>query len=72
MKTLEEKFIELKEKRPAWSDYLCFSNTVFGKGYTFAQIKDGFMKLVDKMEYSKGDLEEVLKDLYAKSLVGHL
>jgi hypothetical protein len=69
MKSLKQKFTELRENKN-WSDYLCFSTVVYGKGYTFSDIKKNFLKLVDKTDYHKDDLDEVLGDLYSKSLIG--
>lgn len=72
MKNLEEKFNEVRAMPTLknLSDYLCLARVVYGKGYTFAEIKDAFFKLVRKDEYSRADLDEILQDLYRKTLIG--
>ena len=70
MKTLEERFEEFRAKKPRWSDYLCLSNAVIEKGFTFDQLRKAFEKLVDRSEYSLSDKEEILQDLYKKTLMG--
>jgi hypothetical protein len=70
MKTLEERFGELTIRNPAWSDYLCLSNAVIGKGLTYYEIKTAFDTLVHRSEYSQHDKEEIIQDLYQKNLSG--
>ena len=69
MKTLEERYQEFKTNKN-WSDFLCLSNAVLGRGFTFDQIRSAF-SLVGRQEYSLSDKEEILRDLYQKTLVGH-
>ncbi len=71
MKTLEERFNEFKEKKPNWSDFLCLSNAVMGRGFTFDQIRSAFDSFVGRQDYSLSDREEILADLYQKTLLGH-
>lgn len=68
---IREIFVEVRERRPRWSDYLCFVNTVYGRGITFNNLRLAFNELVDKKEYASSDKDEILKDLYKKTLVGH-
>jgi hypothetical protein len=70
MKNLQVRFQELKETKKSLSDYLCFSNAVYGKGFSFNEIKTNFLKLVDRSDYSRSDLDEILQDLYRMSLIG--
>ena len=72
MKSINESFSELKEKRPLWSDYLCLSNAVLKKGFSFDQIRSAFDSLVGRQEYSLSDREEILQDLYQKTPLGHV
>jgi hypothetical protein len=70
MKTLEERVNEFKTQKTNWSDFLCLSNAVIGKGFTFDQIRCAFYSLVGRQEYSLSDREEILSDLHQKSLMG--
>ena len=69
MKSINESFSELKEKRPLWSDYLCLSNVVLKKGFSFDQIRSVFDS-ISRQDYSLSDREEILADLYQKTMVG--
>jgi len=71
MKTLVERFNEFKEKKPLWSDFLCLSNAVIGKGFTFDQIRSAVNSLVSRQDYSLSARDEILQDLYCKTLMGH-
>lgn len=71
MKTLDERFLEFREKKPRWSDYLCLSNAALKRGFTFAEIRSAFERLVGRQEYSLSDKDELLQDLYQKTLLGH-
>ena len=71
MQTLEERFNEFKEKKPRWSDFLCLSNAVLARGFTFEQIRSAFDSLLSPKDYSLSDRDEILQDLYQKTLLGH-
>lgn len=74
MLPLEERIIrdfeELRIKKPLHGDHLIFRSLIRGKGLKFNSLKMLFEKLVDKRDYSKEDLEEILKDDYKATLIG--
>lgn len=60
-------FQDLKDKCPYWSDLMIFNTCISGKSLYKTDIVKSFKQLVDKEEYSKSDLEEILE--HTKSLI---
>lgn len=74
MLPLEQRIIrdfeEQRLKKPLFGDHLIFRSLIRGKGLKFNSLKMLFEKLVSKQDYSKEDLEEILKDDYKQTLLG--
>lgn len=64
MRSLKRVFEKLKRENPNWSDYICFSHTISGKGFSKKVVSGYFNKLVDKDDYSRGERKEVLERLF--------
>lgn len=54
-------FQDLKEKQPYWSDTMIFNTCITGKSLLRTEISKAFKFLVDKTEYDKSDLDEILE-----------
>ncbi len=55
IKSLEQKYNEIRNQNPNYSSYLCFRNAVIGSRYCPVIIKRRFNRLVDKADYDKKD-----------------
>ncbi len=64
MRSLKRTFEKIKREHPYWSDYICFSHAVFGKGFSKKTISRNFNQLVDRDDYPKGKKNEILKWLF--------
>jgi len=62
---LEKSFNKVKRENPYWSDLICFNSCISGKKFSKTLIRTYFKKLVDKQDYSKSDLEEILKHSFS-------
>ncbi len=69
MRSLKRVFENIKRKNPYWSDYVCFSQAVFGKCFSKKTICRHFNKLVDSDDYSRKEKKAVLEWLISISQV---
>jgi hypothetical protein len=70
MKSLRRVFEKIKKDNRYWSDYMCFAETVHGRGFTKRTIQRHFNALIDKEDYSKSEKKEILKFLVELSKSG--
>lgn len=63
MKSIKRNFESAREKRPAWSSYVCFAEAVKGKGFSKEAIRRWFNKLVEKDDYAKNEKKALLENL---------
>jgi hypothetical protein len=63
MRSLRRVFEKIRKENPYWSDYICFAETVHGRGFTKRTIQRHFNTSVDKKDYSKSEKKEILKFL---------
>jgi len=63
IKTLPEKFREIKDKNPYWSSYVQFVVAVGKKRYFKTNIIKWFNKFVDNDDYDKNDKERLLNQI---------
>jgi hypothetical protein len=61
MKPLQDKFNTMIESYPELSSLICFYRAVREVGPNTRTITEGLQKLVDKKDYSKGDLLDIKK-----------
>ena len=61
MKPLQDKFNTMIESYPELSSLICFYRAVREVGPNKRTIAGGLQKLVDKKDYSKGDLLDIKK-----------
>jgi hypothetical protein len=67
MRSLKRVFEKIKRENPYWSDYTCFSQAIFRRGFSKKTISRYFNKLVDKGDYSRKDKKGVLEWLLSFS-----
>ncbi len=67
MKSLKRVFEKIKKENPNWSDYICFSHAISGKGFSKRTISHHFNKLVDKGDYLKREKKDILEWLFLLS-----
>jgi len=60
MKSLERKFKKLESRHPYWSSIVCFTETIYGIGFSRQAIHNWFNKLVDKNDYAREDKKAIL------------
>lgn len=53
-------FQDLKEKQPYWSDTMIFNTCITEKSLLRTEISKAFKSLVDKSEYDKSDLDDLI------------
>ena len=63
MKSINRKFNKLSRKNPYWSSLVCFTETIYGIGFSRQTIHRWFNELVDKDDYSSSDKKEVMSFL---------
>jgi hypothetical protein len=64
MRSLKRVFEKIRKDNPSWSDYVCFSRAISGKGFSKKTISCHFSKLVDADDYSRKDKKEILDWLF--------
>ena len=57
---ISKRFQDLKEKQPYWSDTIIFNTCITGKSLLRTEISKAFKLLVDKSEYDKSDLDDII------------
>jgi hypothetical protein len=63
MKSIERRFINLKERNPYWSASMCFAESIYWQNFNIGCICKWFNKLVDKEDYAIEDKKEIIKFL---------
>jgi len=63
MKSLERKFNKISKRNPYWSTYTCFTETIYGIGFSRQTIHRWFNVLVDKNDYDKTNKKEIMSFL---------
>lgn len=63
MKSLERRFINIAEKNPLWSSYICFAEAVKEQNFSRDILHRWFQKLVDKNDYTRGEKKAILDHL---------
>ena len=64
MKTINQKFKEIKKEHEEWGDVIIFSEAVYNRNYKLPDIRKYFNKLVNKDEYEKSEKKEIVDFLY--------
>ncbi|MDD3357003.1 MAG: hypothetical protein PHP72_08830 [Dysgonamonadaceae bacterium] len=60
MKSIKRKFTKLNKQHPHWSSLICFTETIYGGGFSRQTIHRWFKKLVDKSDYPKESKKEIM------------
>jgi hypothetical protein len=68
MRSLKRTYNKLANKNKNWSSYLCFAESIKGRGFAHKVIRHYFNKLVDKSDYAQNEKREILKFLYLITL----
>lgn len=69
MKSIARKFMEIREKRPFWSSFVCFTYCVIGKKISRPMLAKYFNKLVEKDDYLRSERKWLVP--YIHSLTNH-
>jgi len=64
MRSVKRRFNNIIEKKPNWSSYLCFIETIKKQNFSSKIVKYYFNRLIDKNDYSPNEKREILKFLY--------
>lgn len=67
MRSIERKFNNIQEKKPFWSSYICFAETISNSNFSKDLIRRWFNKLVDRDDYAQEEKRRVLNYLYTLS-----
>lgn len=70
MKSIQSNFKTVQKKNPLWSSYICFIETIKGRGYEMRSMREAFNKLVDKNDYVECEKKGILlglRDIAQKS-----
>jgi hypothetical protein len=67
MKSLERRFKNIEKRNPDWSTCLCFSEAVSRQNFSRQTIHRWFYKLVDKKDYDKKEVKQLLSYLRSHS-----
>jgi len=68
MDRIEASFNKLEKKHPEWSTYVIFSEVVSGKNFSALNISRNFKKLVDKDDYDRREMQNIIKYLRCVSV----
>jgi len=68
-RALVDKFNQLRERCPGWSDYVCFAVAILGENYSEGTINIHFDRLVDKGDYRRAEKVDILNYLVQISLL---
>jgi hypothetical protein len=60
MKSIRRKFNKLSRKNPYWSTLTCFTETIYGVGFSRQSIHRWFNILVNRNDYNKADKKEIM------------
>jgi len=60
MKSIERKFKKICKRNPYWSSLICFTETIYGIGFSRQSIHRWFNILVDKNDYDKANKKQVM------------
>lgn len=70
MKALNRNFINIEQKNPFWSTYVCFYIAIAKGNYSEKIIRYWFFKLVDKNDYSNNEVRNIVRYLCKASEEG--
>lgn len=59
----EKEFLEAVRLNPYWSSFICFAETVKGRGVSKRVIRRAFDRMVDKDDYAKADRNGIINFL---------
>jgi len=68
MDRIEASFNKLEKKHPEWSTYTIFSEVISGKNFSALNISRNFKKLVDKDDYDRREMQNIIKYLRCVSV----
>ncbi len=67
MRSIERRFNSIASKNPYWSSYICFAEAIKSQSFSKEIIHHWFYKLVEKNDYDKKDVRQILKHLASLS-----
>ncbi len=67
MKSIERRFNDLQEKRPNCSSLINFNGAIKGQNFSRKRLGRYFVKLVEKGDYSRKGVKEILDYAFALS-----
>jgi len=68
MKSITQRFKQIKKDYPQLSDYIIFSKAIDSRGYKKWEVRKRFKLLVSKKNYANDEIEEVLAYLLELNL----
>jgi len=63
MRSIERRFIQMREKYPSHCSYIHFLRAIRGQNFSESSVRRWFHKLVDKDDIAKGEVRAVLRIL---------
>lgn len=63
MRSIHRRFIQIREDNPLLSDFICYSRSVDGQGFSRKVIMTWFNSLVDKNDYAQSDKKRLIEHL---------
>ncbi len=64
MKSLQRRFYGISEKNSMTSSFICFARAIAGQNFSRQTIRRWFYKLVDKSDYARNEVKELLSFLW--------
>ena len=63
--SIKEKFLDISERKPYWSSYICYAETIRGSKLDRASIEEGLVALVERGDYIGCGRTAILDNLEA-------
>ena len=63
MKSIEARFMNLKEKNPGWGSYICIAGAMGGQNFSKNMVRRWFFKLMPKDEYLRSEAKGLINCL---------
>ncbi|MDD3284209.1 MAG: hypothetical protein PHZ07_01300 [Patescibacteria group bacterium] len=60
MKSLERRLNKIQKRNPYWNSYICFVEAIKDQGFSNQTIHRWFYKLVEKDDYVKNEVKQLL------------